>query len=268
MLFYQRPITKIDKKNSEDITILDVWNEHSDDTIFTEFGTMLIKNTAEKSEHLTIPHAILSSALKRYHDKSLFIDGLQCMHTSSEKSILNSIETTFPIEDGSRQDHEGAVDTSYIFTIPSTIKNVTIKYVNDNIKDNKDITHVVISEDVEIIDPSAFSECKNLRSVTMLEGIRHIGRFTFHGCTSLTSINIPGSARGIYYGAFFDCTSLKSVVISQGVKSISRDVFDGCTSLTSIVFPENMEGVRYVTIKDCTNLKFIVLPDRLCNSEH
>ena len=214
---------------------------------------MLIKNTAEKSEHLTIPHAILSSALKRYHDKSLFIDGLQSMHTSSEKSISNSIETTFPIEDGSRQDHEG---------------NVTIKYVNDNIKDNKDITHVVISEDIEIIDPSAFSECKNLRSVTMPEGIRHIGRFTFHGCTSLTSINIPGSARGIYYGAFFDCTSLKSVVISQGIKSISRDVFDGCTNLTSIVFPENMEGVRYVTIKDCTNLKFIVLPDRLCNSEH
>jgi len=72
---------------------------------------MLIKNTAEKSEHLTIPHAILSNTLERCHDKSLVIDGLQSIHTSSEKSILNSIETTFPIEEGSTQNHEEAVDT-------------------------------------------------------------------------------------------------------------------------------------------------------------
>ena len=189
-----------------------MWNEHSDDTIFTEFGTMLIKNTAVKSEHLTIPHAILSSALKRCHDKNLFIDGLQSMHTSSEKSILNSIETTFPIEDGSRQDHEEAVDTSYIFTIPSTIKNVTIKYVNDNIKDNKDITHVVISEGVKSIEWEAFSSCTGLTSAVIHKGVKWIGDYAFSNCTCLKTIILPDQ--------FCDDDNRKRLGIDKSVQCI------------------------------------------------
>src|ERR1035441_6108318 len=58
----------------------------------------------------------------------------------------------------------------------------------------------------------------------------------FNGCTSLTSLIIPGSVTNIGMGAFGGCTKLTNVVIANGSgpTSLGYEAFGGCTNLASV----------------------------------
>ena len=56
----------------------------------------------------------------------------------------------------------------------------------------------------------------------------------FHGCISLTNVDIPNSVTTIGSSAFFYCTSLTNVTIPSKVDSIRSSAFNGCTGLTNI----------------------------------
>ena len=71
--------------------------------------------------------------------------------------------------------------------------------------------------------------CSSLTSVTIPGSITSIGDSAFRGCTSLTSITIPDSVTTIGSSAFYGCTSLTSVTIGKGVTSIGKNAFSGCT---------------------------------------
>ncbi|MBR2875733.1 MAG: leucine-rich repeat domain-containing protein, partial [Clostridia bacterium] len=68
-----------------------------------------------------------------------------------------------------------------------------------------------------------------IKSVT-----KTIADYAFDGCTSLTSIKIPGGVTSIGWAAFSGCTSLTSVTIPDSVTSISSYAFEDCTSHTSV----------------------------------
>ena len=58
-----------------------------------------------------------------------------------------------------------------------------------------------------------FSHCKNLKTVTIGNGIEFIGAAAFFGCTNLTTVTIGSGIRSIRDGAFEDCSSLTTVNI-------------------------------------------------------
>ena len=81
----------------------------------------------------------------------------------------------------------------------------------------KDIKEVVIPRGVTIIDSKAFSDCRNLTSITISDSVKKIGKFAFLGCTNLKSITIPDSVEKIGSGAFAGCTSLKIITIPKNL---------------------------------------------------
>jgi len=72
-----------------------------------------------------------------------------------------------------------------------------------------------IGVNVTYIGLMAFSQCKNLETVTFAEGsqLETIGVFTFELCTSLASITIPASVIFIDRLAFYGCTNLEIVTV-------------------------------------------------------
>jgi hypothetical protein len=109
---------------------------------------------------------------------------------------------------------------------------------------------------VESIGENAFSNCIDLRLVTIQNGVANIGDYAFFGCTNLTSITIPSSVTTIGEEAFARCTKLFSITIQNGVQNIGNGAFAGCKLSNIIVDGMNetyktvsKNGFTFVTIK-------------------
>ena len=111
------------------------------------------------------------------------------------------------------------------------------------------------------IAADAFCECKNLKKVTVPEGITSFGYRAFVDCTSLESISLPSTLKELGNNSFQGCTSLKSIELPYGVTSIPLHSFAGCSSLTEVSIPNSVEDIGWFSFYDCTSLKEIVLPD-------
>lgn len=91
--------------------------------------------------------------------------------------------------------------------------------------------------------------------------ISSIGAYSFFGCASLTSINIPESVTIIGDSCFNFCTSLTSITLPENVTSLEPMCFYGCTSLTSITLPEGVTSLGDSCFQDCLSLTLAtVLP--------
>ncbi len=61
---------------------------------------------------------------------------------------------------------------------------------------------------------TAFSNCKNLKSITLRKVI-NIANQGFAGCSALTSITIPATVTKVNAWAFYNCSSLKEVIFES-----------------------------------------------------
>ncbi|MBO4603276.1 MAG: leucine-rich repeat domain-containing protein, partial [Salinivirgaceae bacterium] len=87
-----------------------------------------------------------------------------------------------------------------------------------------------------------------------------IADYAFNGCSSFTSITIPGSVTSMSHGAFYGCSGLTAVCIPESVTSFGKYVFKNCTNLAGVCyegsnvpeFGESMfdgdEGLNYVCV--------------------
>ena len=89
----------------------------------------------------------------------------------------------------------------------------------------------------------AFEYCLGLTSVTIPEGVTHIGSSAFYGCSGLTSVTIPSSVTSIGAHAFYACFGLTSVTIPEGVTSIEACAFADCWGLMSVTIPSSVKTI-------------------------
>ncbi len=75
----------------------------------------------------------------------------------------------------------------------------------------KEVTDLVIPNEVEHIPPYAFKNCTEITSAVIPNGITAIDISTFSGCTGLLSVTIPESVTEIDKEAFNDCYSLMDI---------------------------------------------------------
>ena len=79
------------------------------------------------------------------------------------------------------------------------------------------------------IDEYTFFLCESLKSITIPEGVTHIGKGAFMGC-SLSRIVLPESLRSIGEEAFDGC-DFKKVRIPKNIVEIGKDAFPKGTQL-------------------------------------
>lgn len=127
------------------------------------------------------------------------------------------------------------------------------------------ITEIVLPDDVEKIDKTAFYECSALKNINIPDGVKSIGEQAFYECESLTSITIPDSVTAIYsnstYGTFGYCISLTIISLGNGLTKIDPTTFRGCSSLTSITIPDSVTSIGSEAFDDCSSLTSITIPD-------
>lgn len=119
---------------------------------------------------------------------------------------------------------------------------------------------------LEIAD-YAFMNNKDIESVSFAnaKAIDAIGEFSFAGCTSLKSVNIPSTLDKIGFGSFMGCTSLTDINISSNISVINGQVFQNCTSLTEFTVPNSVGTISDFSFAGCTSLEKVVIPKTVKN---
>lgn len=118
-----------------------------------------------------------------------------------------------------------------------------------------------IHADTKYISSSAFSDCSQLYSVNIPEGLLGIGANAFNVCPKLTTFVIPNGVKKINDYTFYGCSGLVSISIGTGVESIGAYAFYGCEDLSYGSFPANLKSIGNMAFSGCKNLGVIFYGD-------
>ena len=123
--------------------------------------------------------------------------------------------------------------------VPSELDGYKVTAILENAFKNKNVKSVTVPDGVWTIQRYAFAGC-TLQSVTLPSSLTELGFNAFENCTNLTSITLPGSINILAKELFIGCTNLNTVTIGDGVTGINENAFKGCTNLTSVKIPSSV----------------------------
>lgn len=136
---------------------------------------------------------------------------------------------------------------------------VIIRNVLHSCKTEKEA--ITIPSNITSICTDAFSECVNLTSIVIPDGMTKIGGLS--RCRKLKTISIPNSVTEIKEQAFRGCISLKDIILPNSVTKIGRESFRGCVDLENISIPNNVAEIGSGAFFQCKSLKSISIPDKV-----
>jgi len=134
------------------------------------------------------------------------------------------------------------------------------RYVGD-ITIPSSVTHNDKTYKVSKIGRHAFRYCRNLKTVTIPNGVTVIEICAFAECDNLTTVTIPNSVKAIGDYAFYKCNSLSTIIIPNGVNSIGKYAFWGCNNLTAVTIPNSVKSIGDQAFYNCKKLASIEMPN-------
>ena len=155
------------------------------------------------------------------------------------------------------------------FNTPSLVIDMSLPYGLSEMSNGafyySGIRSVTIPGTVEIIPEIAFAYCKNLKKVTLSEGIIEIGDYAISK-TDITELVIPSSVETIGKGALYDCEMLETLEIkesngrsTENGRTIWDKAFYGCHALSTVVLPKYLEYIGELAFA-FTNLGEVEIP--------
>ncbi len=150
-------------------------------------------------------------------------------------------------------------------TIPEMVTYEGVQYKVVGIGNNAfyrcSLEAITLPASVTYISEQAFWDCSSLAKVEFIgEGLNSIGYRGFTNCTSLTSINLPGSLASLGERCFENCGALPYINIPAKVSIIPECSFENCYSLAEVSFAEGLDSIGYRAFYYCEKLTEINLP--------
>ena len=155
---------------------------------------------------------------------------------------------------------------------------------------------IVVRKGTWTIADQAFLSVSSLKSVTIPDTVRSIGRRAFADCSGLTAIEFPKNVNRIGIGAFSMCKNLKSLSVAsgnktyfskgnciinsktkelvagcknsvipsdKGITSIADLAFEGCLGLKSVKIPKSVTKIGAYAFCNCKKLSSVTLTSGL-----
>lgn len=94
---------------------------------------------------------------------------------------------------------------------------------------------------VTAIAYKAFYTCKNITSIVIPENVKNIYGYAFEYCTALESVTVHNAFIADY--AFSNCSNLKTVTTGDGITEITYNMFYLCSSIESFLLGENVSSI-------------------------
>jgi uncharacterized repeat protein (TIGR02543 family) len=123
---------------------------------------------------------------------------------------------------------------------------------------------VTIENGVEHIGTRAFQYCEALTEIVLPESLTSIGTHLFYKCPALKNVTFKGAIEEIDDYTFYNCTALESVTLPNTVKTVGKYAFRGCELLTAINLPA-VESLDSYAFYKCSGLTEFIVPSSLTN---
>ncbi len=151
-------------------------------------------------------------------------------------------------------------------------------------------TDVIVEEGITTIGFSAFSGCRNLKTISLPDSLTEIKSFAFENCVSLTEINLPDRIKTINYYTFYNCNAVRNAALNtdtamalskagisfhvedadcnfryvfDGEENLGITIADVPNDLTVLTIPDYVTRIEIDSINTSNNLQIIYFPDNI-----
>lgn len=238
-----------------------------------------------KITDIYIPNSVLYIGLQSFYG----CENLLMINVASDN--LNYSSVNGHLYDKKQETLYCMPSATYSFKLLETTK-IIAPYACSQV--NK-MTTITLTNKIEEIQESAFSDCPNLININLSNSLREIHANAFSGCNQLSSINIPQSIIIIDSSCFDDCDALTRIEVdilnsyyasedgilyskdysilykvpkaktrvsmNEQVKTIASRAFYNCDLLEEVILGKQVEVVKDQAFDDCSKLKKVVFND-------
>ena len=151
---------------------------------------------------------------------------------------------------------------SYI-DIPQFIDGYPVVRIGKSaFQDYNYLLELTIPEGVEVIEPYAFYQCKNLRYMTLPDSLVTIEEKAFCGCRYLEELDLGSNLKTIGENAFSYCNALPFYLdLPDGLETIGMGAFSHCASLETVFLPPSLKDLGSKAFYLSSKLSYIVIPE-------
>lgn len=209
--------------------------------------------TCDALERVEIPSTVTDIGEKTFYSCPALKEAIIRAGTVKAGTFYNCRAlTTLIISDNATLDATFTVRNAYASGTLETVKIGKGEIGNSAFSNCTNLTTVELGDGVTSVGDNAFSKCTALTSINIGDRVTSIGTSAFNGCTALTNANIGSGAIG--ESAFNGCTSLTNVTLGNGVTSIGRNAFLKCTELTSMDIGSSVKTIESYAFSGCSSL--------------
>ena len=140
--------------------------------------------------------------------------------------------------------------------------NVPVTSISSRAFANKFALQTVYMPDsIVYLGEGVFYESNLLDDITLSQNIKEIPDFTFSGCGSLETVEIPFSVETIGVEAFASCGNLKEIIIPDSVTSLGRSAFAECIDLKYLTISSSITAISDYCFASCESLEEVIIPN-------
>jgi hypothetical protein len=106
----------------------------------------------------------------------------------------------------------------------------------------------------------AFSNFKELTSITFSDSVTNIGNGSFYGCTGFTSLTIGDNVKSIGDYAFYNCNKINTVTVPVSVTSVGTSAFGNCSEIKNTYYIDTISKWNDISIESGNDYftKFVI----------
>lgn len=214
--------------------------------------------TCKNLENVEIPSTVTDIGEKTFYSCPKLKEAVIRAGTVKKDTLYNCPAlTTLIISDNATLDASFTARNAYAYGTLETVRIGKGEIGDSAFSNCTNLTTVELGDGVTQIGTNAFIRCTQISSITIGSRVSSIGKNAFNGCTALTNANIGSGAIG--ESAFNGCPNLATVELGGGVTSIGRNAFLKCTALTSMNIGSSVKIIESYAFSACSSLSEVTI---------
>lgn len=214
--------------------------------------------TCKNLENVEIPSTVTDIGEKTFYSCPKLKEAVIRAGTVKKDTLYNCPAlTTLIISDNATLDASFTAANTYAKEALETVRIGKGEIGDSAFSNCTNLTTVELGDGVTKIGTNAFIRCTQISSITIGSRVSSIGKNAFNGCTALTNANIGSGAIGA--NAFQDCSRLANVTLGDGVTSIGANAFLRCKALTSMNIGSSVKTIESYAFSGCSALEEVTI---------